>query len=426
MSSVTLESKEVFRARATAIGLDSATLAALVAYGVDTLSKLQFASAYQLGQSDDTILLAVVSRAIGGGAAVTAQDAAAIRRLFFEAATLTMSELKTTLERHDESPAKKIPQPERVARYTAQVQRLPGLRLRGELECSHALIDLVFQQSEDEIIRYLAPVKCTKRSQELLGLPKEARYSSDLNGFVKERQHEVLISADVSTEMRTRYALTRRALAYDQVGLCDFHILDAWHDFLWEQMMRPPPANYNAISMEQVLQADRAIFLVLSEMTRDGITIRTNGTKPIETAFPAAKLDPQVAILLQPLAIVSKSSSSLAAPSLSRPPGAPSPPGQGKRSLKKAAAEEKRRAAMPYAKVTAAPKGKGGKGGKSKAGKGMPAELAGMADRTPAGKPICFGFNMASGCPWGDSCRNANVCCVPGCFSPDHNKLTHS
>lgn len=424
MTSTTLESKEVFRTRAVAIGLDSATLAALIAAGVDTLSKLQFSSAYQLGQSDDTVLLAVVSRALGAGAVVSAPDAAAIRRLFFEAATLTMSELKATLERHDESPAKKIPQPERVARYRAQVQRLPGLRLVGELECSNALIDLVFQQSEDEIIRYLAPSKCTRRSQELLGLPKESRYSTDLNGFIKERQHDASLAADVSTEMRTRYALTRRALAYDQVGLCDFHVLDGWSDFLWEQMMRPPPVGYTQISLDQVLQADRAIFLVLAELTREGITIRPTGVKPIEAAFPTARLDPQVAMLLQPLALSQRS-----APFTTPQVTLPSPPGQGKKALKRAAAQAKAAASAPYAKPAGViiPKGKG-KGGKSagKGSKGMPAELAGMADRTSAGEPICFKFNMAGGCPYGTNCRNKNVCCVPGCFSPDHNRLTHT
>ena len=50
----------------------------------------------------------------------------------------------------------------------------------------------------------------------------------------------------------------------------------------------------------------------------------------------------------------------------------------------------------------------------------MPAELVGKAWKTTAGKPICFGYNMTSGCGQaeaGGQCpKGLHVCAVPGCF----------
>ena len=420
----TLDSKEVFRTRANVVGLSPATLAALMNYNVDTLSRLQFASAYQLGQADDRPLIAVAEAALGS--APSPADATAIRRLFFEAATLTMSELKSNLERHDDMPAKKIPQPERVARYRDQVARLPGLRLTGELECSNALIDAVFQQAEDETIRYLSPAKCGRRSQELLGLPKETYLVPDPSGFVKQKSTETAALADLSTEMRTRSALARRSLAYDQCGLCDYHIMDGWIEFLWAQTMRPQVQGYASVSLEQILHADRALFLVLSELTRDGISVRPDGSKPIETAFPRARMDPQVAMLLQPLPSGTKRPFVPEVAAAVRQPGVPSAPGQGKKTLARAAA--KMRAYQtprppPPVKAPGAPQGGKGKGGKG--AKGVPPALAGMALVTPAGEPICFRFNMDGGCPLGSACTRKNVCCMPGCFSAAHGLLNH-
>lgn len=58
--------------------------------------------------------------------------------------------------------------------HQAQVLRLRGLELSGETDASHSLIDLVFQMSEDNQLKYVRWEQATKRDQELMGLPPDS------------------------------------------------------------------------------------------------------------------------------------------------------------------------------------------------------------------------------------------------------------
>ncbi len=138
----TLDSEVVFKSRASLIGMDNASVVALVGHGINSMAKLAFSCAYQIGGSDDASLIQVLTDALG--AVPSVNNKAALRRLFFEATTMAMAEMKAKISGTDDSAPKKVPQPERAARYDAQVVRLSGMILTGELECAHSLIDAVF------------------------------------------------------------------------------------------------------------------------------------------------------------------------------------------------------------------------------------------------------------------------------------------
>jgi hypothetical protein len=194
-------------------------------------------------------------------------------------------------------------------------------------------------------------------------------------------------------------------LAYDQVGLIGFEILSSWIEFLFKQLMRSPPENYQQVSMDQILSADKQLFIALASLTRTGITAL--GRRPLEDCFPEARADPQVAMLLMPLPLS----------------------GAGQKRKLEAVWTEPVQQQYQGGKAKGKGKGRGkGKGkGKAKEGKGrtqMPDELRGMHFRTPNGDSICFGYNMAAGCnvPY---CRNKHVCCKPGCYSSGHSVINH-
>jgi len=161
--STTLDSVNVFTARALSFGMVQASVDALITAGADTLSKLACSSTYQQGGPDDSALILVLQTALGHAPSLT--DAACLRRLFWEASTLTLAEMRVRLERPEDAPPRRLPQAERCARYDSQCVRLAGLCLTGERECSHALVDAVFQMKEDEVVRYLPASACTKREQ---------------------------------------------------------------------------------------------------------------------------------------------------------------------------------------------------------------------------------------------------------------------
>jgi hypothetical protein len=376
----TLDSEVVFKSRTALIGMAPASVTALVASGINSMAKLAFSCAYQVGGSDDASLIQVLRDALGAEPSVN--DKAALRRLFFEATTMAMAEMKAKITGTEDSAPKKVPQPERASRYDAQVLRLSGMILTGELECAHSLIDAVFQQREDDVVRYISPDACVKRDQEVTG--------------IKRNVGDPALKADVSNEMRTRAALTRRSLAYDQSGLISFACLEGWVEYLFAQIMRPAPEGFHSITLAQALQADRHLFMCLAGLTRNGIQPKPDGSKPLEDHIVAAKIDPQVSMLLMPL--------------------------PGGRGQKHAADDSGQSASVTRSakaqKGSAKGKGKGKAKGKRETGTppaNMPAELAGMNYTDRSGKPICFKFNLPGGCPFGERCRNRHICCKPGC-----------
>jgi hypothetical protein len=184
-------------------------------------------------------------------------------------------------------------------------------------------------------------------------------------------------------------------------------------------MMRSPPDGYHAVTLQQALQADRALFVAMAEMTREGINLDASGNKPLEQAIIRARVDPQVNMLLQPLPASSKRTFSQMDEPVRNVPGQP---GFGKKKLRKEAAAQ-RRSQQSRGSDYKGDKGKGRGKSSGKASR-MPNALKGMAEKTPSGDTICFAFNLST-CKNGSSCRHQHVCCKPGCFQP-HSLQNHS
>ena len=64
-----------------------------------------------------------------------------------------------------------------------------------------------------------------------------------------------------------------------------------------------PPPGYSKITVRQILQADQAAWLRLSELTQDGVRRKSDGTLPLDWLFIRVMSDPQVMfhLLHQPL-----------------------------------------------------------------------------------------------------------------------------
>ena len=139
-----LESSAVFESRALAIGITPATLSALQAAGLDTFGKYAFSCSYQPGSSDETSLKELLTTVLG--AEPTVGTFAPLRRLYFEAHTLALSDMRQRVERREDEAPRKLPAPERSVRLEKQKKRLAGLKLEGPLLQSHGLVDTICQQ----------------------------------------------------------------------------------------------------------------------------------------------------------------------------------------------------------------------------------------------------------------------------------------
>ena len=414
----TVDSEAVFVGRALAMGVPQPAVDSILQAGYRSMNAFAFSANWVPGAVDDTPFVNAVALMLG--AAPDGFTLSSLRRLFFESYTLSASELRARIERTDESTPRRLPVPERLARYTQQVLQLPGLVLRDELEPSNALVDATCQQHEDNMLAWLPWESLTKRSQELVGCKRDPELRVDASGAVRLGSQVAPPLASLGSDLRIKYALQRRGLAYGQARLLDFALHDRWVERLICLVLRPPPVGYSQVDWAQACRADKELWHLMAEMCRSGIQALPDGTLPLNAAITACSLDPAVTHLLQPLPTARQGTSSTPASS-SVTSLANSPSLSALRKQRKLASQA-RKAAAVAAPPPAAPQnwantapGKG-KGKAKGAGKGAKT----MLSTGPHGR-ICWGFNGAAGCQnptsgTPPSCaRGVHMCAKPGC-----------
>ena len=146
------DSEPNFRARAKSLGIADTILDSLCDHGLNTLAKFSFCSSFVPGNSDEGPFLTAMQAAIGHEP--TVGELASLRRLFHEAYGLTAAELKSTVERTEDMPIKKLAQPERADRLQRQQLKLKGLRIEGKMEPSDRLCDLANSMYEENRLHH--------------------------------------------------------------------------------------------------------------------------------------------------------------------------------------------------------------------------------------------------------------------------------
>ena len=104
----------------------------------------------------------------------------------------------------------------------------------------------------------------------------------------------------LGSDLQLAQALTRRALAFDLVGACTFAVMEKWHRFLFAQMAIAPPANYQGITLEQLIRTDKHAWVRMAELVQS-IKRKPDGSKPLDGAINLLPNDPSVMFHLMPL-----------------------------------------------------------------------------------------------------------------------------
>ena len=392
------DSEPNFRARAVALGLDEPTINSLCTNGINTIAKFAFSSSYVPGAADEGPFTDAMATALGG--APNIGTLATLRRLLHESFAMTSAELKASVERVEDAPPKRLAQPERADRLQRQKLKLTGLRIEGKLEPSDRLIDIAVGMYEDNRLSYLDPQKCTSKEQEVVNSTgkDDKHIAIDSSGSVRVRDKLGKLDADISSDMFLRLALMRRGLALDQANILDYLVHDLWVERIFDVRTSDQPDGYSQVSHQQVINADKQLFVKLAEMTRGGIQLQASG-RPTDSAFRRAMEHPDVNHLLQPLPkrLVESSPSKRPVPDASKYP-----------------------ARFQKGKS----KGKGGAGSRTVR---MPEALRDGTPSTKAGNPVCFDHNL-DGCHLPvqqNRCRKGlHVCCFRNCGKMDHTYKT--
>ena len=276
--STSLESTNALRSRAVEVSLTAEEVNALINNGVSSLARLAFAACAP-GQTPTDDQLTALLRPVP----LNPGNAASLKRLIFEAQTLICSEVKNKAGKREDSSHASFAAPERDARIVQQRNRLAGLRFKGEEECSHASYDLVLAILEKDCLTYLGPEKFPTRRNELMQKKPSKEISIDQSQLViKDKQPE--LTCPTVTELEIANAFKRRALAFDLAGASTYNTMTAYHADLMDHLHLPAPPGYTPVSVHQVLRADRAAFLFMSEKM-NALKRSADGTLPLDISY---------------------------------------------------------------------------------------------------------------------------------------------
>ena len=381
------ESEAVFLSRAKVAGLSDGVIKKLVEKDVKTFAILAFVSEYNPGAASEKPLIDTFEEILGRKAEVV--EKSSFRRLFHEAYALVTQEMKAVVEKSDDSVNRKLSQPERSDRYKRQCDKLTGMTIKGPNEPSDSLVDMACNMYDANRIKWIEWSKCTSKEQEMHGDKREASFTLN-GGVLKVEAKSPDINADTTSEIMIQYALTRRALAFDQANLIDFLKFQTWTSKIIKARIDTPPPGYDRPSVKQLMNADAKLFEEIADRTRNGVQATPSG-RPIDVIMDTVMHLPEVCALMQPL------------------PHTRADPSNKLR-------DDKLERFQPYVK--------GGKG-KSKGKKGskgtfvrMPVPLIGCHPTTNRGEPICFSYNLntcSEKVDKGRCSRGIHVCCAPKC-----------
>ena len=300
-----LDSRVAFQQRAAQVDIPTADIDALEVAGIDTFAKYAFCSQYQPGAPDERPLIEFLTNCLGG--APTEAMMSKYRRLFFESHALCLQDLRQKVERTDHTETKVLPLAEKVERINQVKAKLPGILITQQLEPSHQLVDKVVQQWEENSLRYMELSACNSREQEILAEKSQPSLSFDASGNIKVTKKQELAQCSLTGDLRLRSAMQRRALAYEIAGIASFVVLERWSNMLFERLQQEPPNGYRYVTHDQLLRADKALWLRVAEETR--AQVQGDGVrKPVEEAIEKWSIHPEIQYHIMPMPSGSSSS----------------------------------------------------------------------------------------------------------------------
>lgn len=294
------ESQAAFKSRALDLGLDESRFQLMLDAGIRNFGQYAFICQYQPGSADETPLLKALSEiftpAIGE---LTVGERAIMRRLYFESHTTAVQEMRIRLEAKPDDTPKQIPMAERIERINLFKQQHSHLVMDYALEPSHKLVDLVCAQAESQVVSYIELSLCTSREAEITHRKREPHVSVAANGTLQFTKQERELKIDISGDLRIRQCMQRRAIAYHLANIASYKVLEEFTTKLFHYLAKEPIANYKPVSIHQVIQADRELWIQVSQQTRGKIL--TASPKPIDEAIEALTDSTTVMYHLLPL-----------------------------------------------------------------------------------------------------------------------------
>ena len=394
------DSEAAFNHHCNRADKSGALLQLLNAEGIKSFNALAFSVGTPQNPPDDDKFKEFTTN-LNGGVEVSIAVFAQLRRIHFEASAIVVAELKSRVTSDAVTEVRKLPIAEKTARLQDQEARLKGVRIRGELQPSYALVDLAANIKDTNVIVWIPPSKCTKRDTEVQSAQKEKPINLSLEQqMIKLTSQETSTAADTSSDLQVQWCLQRRGLAFDQCSLISFQEHELWVQQLLNQLTREAPQGFVKPTIGQIIRADRELFTIMAQ-DLTSVQPKATGEFPMEESLKQLRTDPRVTMHLLPLPKVSAREHDSKNPSSSST-GHPRPaPKRDFRPAKKSKASAKAKSMCPD-------------------------ELKQYSQKTDEGLPICWAFNSKAGCKepvQNGRCKKGVHCCIK-CKRTNHSVIT--
>ena len=294
-----LDSEHAFKSRAIEVGMADDLITKLANGGINTFGSLAFSSEATPTSNTETKFKDAIEALISD--ALTPGEMIPLRRLWFESHALVLSDIRSRTERTESDQPRKMPLAERMARIEKQKKELKGLVINAASEPSHALVDKFQSMIDDGYLTYIGPEKCLSREEEITKEKKDTSIAIDTSGGLKLTKKSLDLQCDVSGELRLRAAFTRRALGMHQAQLVDFDVIEDWRQKLFAALIRTPPAGHKYITVQQILTADKQLWMLVSQETRGTLNQKVGDELPLTEAFKKFCNSPEVLCFMTPL-----------------------------------------------------------------------------------------------------------------------------
>eukprot|EP00435_Cladocopium_sp_Y103_P009944 s3673_g2.t1 len=148
--------------------------------------------------------------------------------------------------------------------------RLPGVVIEKQMEPSHNLLNLVGQMWENRQLQYIPIEKLTSREHEVLFSKTSKQLSIDSDKLLVKEESKIP-DQTATTELQVLEALKRRGVAFAFCDMMSWESHERYLQILFGHLRSEAPEGYSKPTLQQLLKADREVFLVL---IREDVNVR--------------------------------------------------------------------------------------------------------------------------------------------------------
>ena len=127
----------------------------------------------------------------------------------------------------------------------------------------------------------------------------------DSSGNLRVTEKQKTEDTKIEGQHRLRSAFHRRALAYDIANIGTFQTMDKWTQTLFDKIAEMPAPGFPSITIDQAINADKALWIKLSEETRANLASTAGQPKPFDVAFERLINYGEILLHLTPLPVQS-------------------------------------------------------------------------------------------------------------------------